>query len=148
MGTRPSKCVYGEGTFRDHLGLLPGGQEWIGAVREEWEFDNKILAGVSGLRNLLPALAQCEVLVGVWHPAMCRRHRFYRFTQFALVDDPPYLPLCTKFKLELESLPLRYPRLKTIYIIDPNLKPRPKESAIGKPRPLQWYSEGEGQRSI
>ncbi|KAH6853821.1 hypothetical protein B0I37DRAFT_440917 [Chaetomium sp. MPI-CAGE-AT-0009] len=72
----------GQGSPDDHLGLFPGGEEWVGAVREGWGSGSERLAGVSGLRGLLPALEQCEVLAVVWHPDMCRHFR---------VGPPPIL---------------------------------------------------------
>jgi hypothetical protein len=127
----------GQSSSYDHLGLLPGGEEWAGAVREGWGCDDKMLVGVSGLKGLLPALSQCEVLAGVWHPAMCTRFRpnlSGRITG-SLADSE----LCANFKWDLESLPLRYPRLKTIYIIDPMIKPKPKDSLIGTPKPTPTF---------
>ncbi|KAH6650679.1 hypothetical protein F5144DRAFT_625685 [Chaetomium tenue] len=116
--------VCGQNPSCDHLSLFPGGEEWIGAAREGGRCDNGMWAGVSGLRGLLPALAQCEVLVGVWHPAMCMSFEEGR-------------GLCSGVRRSLESLPVRYPHLKTIYIIDPAMKPKSKYllSGLGKPAP-------------
>ncbi|KAK3300437.1 uncharacterized protein B0H64DRAFT_15483 [Chaetomium fimeti] len=127
----PSPC--GQAPPRDHLGLFPGGQEWIGAVREGFGCDDEMLAGLSGLRGLLPALDQCEALAGVWHPAMCRAFR-PRWNG-GIVNVQQRSALCAEFQRDLKSLPHRYPQLKTIYIIDPSIKPRPLRGFLGRLRP-------------
>lgn len=129
----PSLC--GHDISHDHLGLFPGGWEWNEAMREGWGCGDEMLAGVSGLdpKGLLSALAQCEVLAGVWHPAMCKRFRpGWRVGITGTATDSA---LCSKFKRGLESIPIRYPRLKVIYIIDPMMKPKPKDSLMSKPKP-------------
>jgi hypothetical protein len=138
----PSHC--GQDPSHDHLGLFPGGREWVRTTREGWGCGDEILAGVSGLnaKGLLLALAQCEVLAGVWHPAMCKRYRPH-WTYGVSDNGTSESALCSKFKRDLESLPVRYPRLKVIYIIDPMIKPRPKDSLTGTPKsPPKFRARG------